>query len=317
MAEYDIALDHQIEWASFWTSDYGIELYLSLGRAIGSKRAEKGERDPQGIVEGRQEQHIIEMAPLLNGECFYWSRDIIDLITVAANSLPDSWFLMKQHMPATSGFFWLAKEPQIGYKGIRGYGWTLLTAKGDVGSIHIPKQDGSIPDFNLVALITFVDNPDFPQPIPCLSHIDVGQSLSDWRLRTSDYAVSINADPSDFVNDYYSLRLFASMLSFIQQRILVTSRHIPSRATRKRAESSSRNADAEINVIKLRRVVYHAHKGEGVPIEWNCQWVVSGHWRDQWYPSMRRNEPIWIRPYIKGPEDKPLVNPGKLFAVVR
>lgn len=317
MAEYDIALDHQIEWASFWTSDYGLALYHSLAQAISKKRAEKGELYSGGIVDTRDDEYIMEIMPLLNGDCFYWSRDILDLVNVASHSLPDTWFLMKQHIPAVSGFFWFAKELPNEYEGVRGFGWTLLTVEGDVAVVHLPQQDNLMPNFNTMALITFTDNPKFPQPIPCRNRIDVGQSLSEWRLKQSDYAVSINADPSEFTLEYLNFRLFASMLSFIQQRILVTSRHITSRATRRRAEAAKRQAEAEVSVVKLRRVVHHAHEGEGVPVEWNCQWIVRGHWRDQWYPSMTRNQPVWIRPYVKGPEDKPLRNPSKLFAVVR
>lgn len=317
MSEYDIALDKQVEWASFWTSDYGLQLFDSIGQAISRKRAEAGERDSDLVIEGRHDEAVLEIMPLINGECFYWSRDMIDLVTIAANSLPDNWFLMKQHIPAASGFFWLAKEPRIEVTGLCAFGWTLLSKGRDgVAAIHIPQEGGTMPEFDQVAIITFIDNPDFPAPIPTLNHIDVGQTLNDWRLRMSDLAVSLNEDPRHLKEEYDSLRLFAVMLSFIQQRIMTLSRLRASRATRRRTELS-RRTEPDINIVKLRRIVHPSHKGEGVLVEWNCQWIVRGHWRDQWYPSIRRNQPIWITPYIKGPEDKPLRNPGRLFAVVR
>ena len=316
MSKYDIALDDQIQWASFWTSDNGRSLYEGIQRAVSSKRRGAGERYPEEIVDVTHEQDIIMMMPLLNGECFYWSRGIVDVVSIAAQSLPDSWYLMKQDIPATSGFFWFAKEPEIEYRGIRAFGWVLLTTRDNVAVVHIPKDNGAMPDFDSLALITFINNPDFPKPLPCLSRIVVGQSLSAWRLEQSDYAVSINANPSEFTYDYHAVRLFAAMLSFIQQKILVTSRHATSRATRRRV-ASSRSAEADINIIKLRSVVHHGHKGQELPVEWSCQWLVRGHWRDQWFPSIAKNRTIWIRPYIKGPEDKPLRNPGRLFAVVR
>jgi len=317
MSLYDIALDHQIEWSSFWISDYGLALYHSIGRVISRKRAEKGELYSGDIVDTRDDDYAVEMMPLLNGDCFYWSREMSDLVCVASQSLPDSWFLMKQHIPAISGFFWFATELPNEYSCVRAFGWTVLTFEGDVTRVHLPRQDISMPDFNAIALITFTHNPEFPKPLPCRSLIDVGQTLSEWRLKQSDYIVSINADPSEFTLEYLNIRLFATMLSFIQQRILVTSRHTTSRATRRRANAAKRQAEAEVSIVKLRREVHHAHKGKGVPVEWNCQWIVSGHWRDQWYPSMRTHQPVWIRPYVKGPEDKPLRNSSKLFAVVR
>ena len=38
MSLYDIALDHQIEWSSFWISDYGRALYHSIRQQISRKR---------------------------------------------------------------------------------------------------------------------------------------------------------------------------------------------------------------------------------------------------------------------------------------
>lgn len=316
MSEYDIALDNQIEWASFWTSDNGRRLYEGIQRAVSRKRREAGERHPEDILDVTPEQDILMMMPLLNGECFYWSRGIIDVVSVAAQSLPDSWCLMKQDIPAASGFFWFAKEPGIEYRGIRAFGWTLLSVGDKAAAVYIPRNNGAMPDFDTVALVIFTGNPDFPKPLPSLSRIVVGQPLSAWRLEQSDYAVSINANPDEFNYEYQALRLFAVMLSFIQQKILVTSRHITSRATRRRV-APSRSAEADINIVKLRSVVRHDHKGEELPVEWSCRWLVRGHWRDQWFPSIKKNRPIWIRPYIKGPEDKPLRDPGRLFAVVR
>jgi hypothetical protein len=48
---------------------------------------------------------------------------------------------------------------------------------------------------------------------------------------------------------------------------------------------------------------------DGGSVEWSKRWMVRGHWRLQ--PYGPRNGPqqrkaIWIDPYVKGPEDKPL-----------
>jgi hypothetical protein len=39
-----------------------------------------------------------------------------------------------------------------------------------------------------------------------------------------------------------------------------------------------------------------------------------GHWRKQWYPSQERNVPIWISPYVKGPDGAPLLAGEKVYA---
>lgn len=51
-------------------------------------------------------------------------------------------------------------------------------------------------------------------------------------------------------------------------------------------------------------------------VDWAWQWAVRGHWRDQ--PTKEGTKLIWIHPYIKGPEDKPLKpDAGRVFAVTR
>ena len=40
---------------------------------------------------------------------------------------------------------------------------------------------------------------------------------------------------------------------------------------------------------------------------WNHRWVVRMHKVRQWYPSEQRHNMIYRGPYVKGPEDKPLL----------
>lgn len=42
-------------------------------------------------------------------------------------------------------------------------------------------------------------------------------------------------------------------------------------------------------------------------VEWSHRWLVSGHWRRQWYPASRQHQAKYILPYVKGPADRPLV----------
>jgi len=58
-----------------------------------------------------------------------------------------------------------------------------------------------------------------------------------------------------------------------------------------------------INVCKLRR----ARGGDAEPTgrEVSVRFLVHGHWRNQWYPSLSSHRQIWIHPYVKGPEDAP------------
>lgn len=61
----------------------------------------------------------------------------------------------------------------------------------------------------------------------------------------------------------------------------------------------------------------HADGGEGGPVDWQHRWLVRGHWRQQWYPSQQRHAPLFIPPYVKGPDDKPFEAKGRIFDVKR
>jgi hypothetical protein len=116
-----------------------------------------------------------------------------------------------------------------------------------------------------------------------------------------------------------AIKRFAAMLLFMDQRILVSAQHEAERHTRKRVQRQGYEHVPLVRVIELRRRQGRpAPKGEHETIAWAHQWIVSGHWRQQWYPSLNANQPRWIMPYVKGPEDKPLKPPrAKVFAVVR
>lgn len=76
-----------------------------------------------------------------------------------------------------------------------------------------------------------------------------------------------------------------------------------------------------ITVVRLRRATAPAgEKGEPREVAWSHRWIVGGHWREQWYPSRGEageHHPIWISPYVKGPDDKPIEGGPTVKAWVR
>lgn len=75
------------------------------------------------------------------------------------------------------------------------------------------------------------------------------------------------------------------------------------RAARKAAGRVGFDA-RDVTVVRLRR-----RKGEREPLggtaDYSCRFLVSGHWRNQWCPSVGHHRQTWIAPYVKGPDDKP------------
>lgn len=107
--------------------------------------------------------------------------------------------------------------------------------------------------------------------------------------------------------------------AFVQQEVVYSEVMMQPRGIRRRAEHEGRPQPGPLNVVRLRR----AAAGVVVPsanpkhIEWAHRWIVSGHWRKQWYAKAQVRRQIWIYDYVKGPEDRPLVERKKVFNVAR
>jgi len=117
---------------------------------------------------------------------------------------------------------------------------------------------------------------------------------------------------------YDDMRYLQVLWRLMNQTITIKNPRDVGGQFRRRAERA-RFEPRRVTVVTLRRPDA-PHDPDHVPhtVEWDHQWVVAGHWRNQWYPSISTHRQIWISPYVKGPEDKPLVLPKvRAFQLVR
>lgn len=87
-------------------------------------------------------------------------------------------------------------------------------------------------------------------------------------------------------------------------------RHARRRAVRQGLEPT-------VRVIDLRRRVPQPAMQRGEGRDWSSRWLVDGHLRSQWYPSLGVHRQIWIEAYEKGPLDKPLKLKDKVYRLKR
>jgi hypothetical protein len=110
-----------------------------------------------------------------------------------------------------------------------------------------------------------------------------------------------------------------TLFRLMNQTITIRAEASPSRQCRKRYARAG-FPDKKVVVVTLRRTregSYQEH-GDSEPVEWSHRWLVSGHWRNQWFPSLSLHRQIWISPYIKGPDEAPLViRPLRAFKFAR
>jgi hypothetical protein len=87
------------------------------------------------------------------------------------------------------------------------------------------------------------------------------------------------------------------------------------RPSLRRLKRASREP-APVRVITLRRQPADTGSHDS-DREYHHQWVVRGHWRKQWYPSVNDHRPVWIAPHIKGPEGAPLLGGERVYSLKR
>ena len=112
-----------------------------------------------------------------------------------------------------------------------------------------------------------------------------------------------------------------SMIDFMHQPYVSLEKHLQSRQVRRAADRKNQKLP-DVRHVVLRRAPGQRPGDEYHPamrhIDWNCQWLVASHWRNQYYPSTGEHHPKFIQPYLKGPEDKPLKKPvSTIFSVER
>lgn len=83
------------------------------------------------------------------------------------------------------------------------------------------------------------------------------------------------------------------------------------KAARRRQAPLRKQLDA-VRIIELRSGTDHAAAYAGTTRAYRHRWMVKGHWRQQWYPSLGMHRPVWVAPYVKGPEGAPLLTGEKV-----
>jgi hypothetical protein len=102
----------------------------------------------------------------------------------------------------------------------------------------------------------------------------------------------------------------------MQQPITTTEEDRLDKATRRRFTRTGQEPPT-VRVISLRRAVSTSNGDQESDREYHHQWVVRGHWRQQWYPAREVHRPVWIAPHIKGPEGAPVLGGEKVYQLKR
>lgn len=117
-------------------------------------------------------------------------------------------------------------------------------------------------------------------------------------------------------------RFTLAAATWLQQRIIGLDRGQGTRQVARQLEREHKlPATPSVRVVHLRRrETVHRAPVEGAVAttrEYSVRWVVKGHFRNVWYPSRGEHKIKWIDSFIAGPDDKPLKQSSKVYAVER
>lgn len=147
-----------------------------------------------------------------------------------------------------------------------------------------------------------------------------GSTSGQWAPVTLDGVPRESASPLSRSDGEFLIALFGAFSLFSKQQIFTSGRELAERHVRKRLARAGSDMEPLVRVVRLRARVPapgSAERGEA-HVDWACRWMVRGHWRQQFFPTRKAHQPIWISPHIKGPDNKPLKAPrATVFAVVQ
>lgn len=112
----------------------------------------------------------------------------------------------------------------------------------------------------------------------------------------------------DNYDDTFAMRFLYAFWRLCEQRVVVTE---PAEVRHSARVAAARaGVSLEVRVVRLRTTTAEDEDGSGAGDpgrQWRHRWVVRMHKVRQWHPSEQRHKVIYRDPYVKGPEDKPLL----------
>lgn len=289
---YSQALEQQIRWHRW------------LKTTLESAAREPGQNE-------RNKRFKFAERAVREGDTYYWSPDICNTIMQVSTGLPKTWQFDSPMLPTRSGFAWFAGGLRFRNSAI--HHPHSITIEAMCWSSGLREADMT-PAVSVGMFINMTDQPGSTQFATIL--LVQGESIEQTIIATTQQA---DKSGPELLAAVTGLVAFATCLTFLEQRILDASQQPVERHFRRRMERAGYEREPLVRVVELRRKQAKSeHAGEHEAVDWSHQWIVSGHWRQQWHPSLNAHQPRWIMPYVKGPEDKPLKAPrARVFAVVR
>jgi hypothetical protein len=305
VAGWQTVLDEKLDLYRFWRSPRGEIVGAAFGESMGRVAAEVGSYEGEDYIIRHLRE--IEAIKCLACEPIYVAEEMMDLVAAAAESFrPEP--LALSDLVTQAGFLVL---PRPLY---------MLDRHGKRLSFRIvawyPAQSDDRAQTGIhLSLYSHLDDEDDwseeQEQVELREHfratVDSPYMLAHLTPWMFGQAVPRVGEPGAEVARGGWWVPVQSLLRLMMQTIAERTSERPYRASRKRWAKERPGFDPYVTVVRLRRPRVRHEDGGEHEVEWAQRWIVSGHWRNQWFPSLNAHRQIWISPFVKGPEDKPLV----------
>lgn len=292
----------------------------------------------------------------LSAECFFVKEEMTDLIRFASSKLDDTDVADFDLCPADNGFAYFEKPLPVrdvrgrtlfiniimwkkvfnpdGKLCISYSCWNDASRTPDEIAITLDKEQNlatqTLGKFHWLSMNTI-----FPDQVIGKETIELDekrlaeikettfrlQNLEKTEIFSEDewerYKEEVIKEPTNMT------RLLHAYWLLMSQTLTSVSKERGDRAQRRRLEREK--LPTEVVVVQFRKRRYVSadtdETHEESAVEWSHRWIVGGHWRWQPYKDPVSKgvikKRIWISPYVKGPEDKPLVAKSKVFVLAK
>jgi len=304
------------KWA---ISDFGLKIDTAVMESLLSGDAHVQNTNPAITRDAGIMAHNYAES-LWRGDTIFITKEMMSLITQAAEDLPDEATHLDTKILMSDYGFVLFEEP---LRGRDKHDKTMLihSLAWQTSLIGAPREDNPTPSKATVVyyMVDPYDNEDEYNLESTKELLDSGMKFPPMALQHIYPWKEGDALPFhrreqagvDMIID--SLKIFLAMHMLSHQSIGTPVRLRPDRAARKRyAREHPGLPERLITLITLRRKSAPTDKPVG-SVEWQRRWVVRGHWRRQYYPKTKTHGWKYIYEHVKGPEDKPLVTGRRVF----
>ncbi len=249
-----------------------------------------------------------ETLTLRTAPTYLVAPSMFDLALHAARSMPDV-PLVPKDLPSPSGFCLFAEPalaPDVHGKmvSMAGFSWHIARDPQTTGVLWVIYSDLS-DKRDAYYDLTAVGEQGLPKLLPVGHNYE---PFGDPSLSLEEVVTRQGGDEQTVTEAILHMRkLPLCIFALMQQTLVSTTPTKPQRATRRRLKRlDSPLHDKLVKIVRLRHVRHRDERSpDAQPVDWSHRWIVNGHWRMQ--PTKDGVKRIWIMPFVKGPEDKPLM----------